>query len=109
MAAWRFALLVVLSCLTMRESVVQLADLVEGSWSTQSPVGEEQRPSPQTPVPLEGEGKAWLVADSEDTHDCLSFLLPEPKLLARQVSCDAAHGGGLSPRAVLSALHRLRI
>ena len=109
MVLWRSALLVILICTTTRESVVQLAAMVQSTLTGQSQRDEQSWPMPEAPSPLEGEEADWLSSDGEDDHHGLSYLLPEPRRLTRQVAFDAAHGGGCNARAVISALHRLRI
>jgi hypothetical protein len=109
MSVWRLLLLGFLCCMTMRDSVVQLVDLVEARLT--GPVDRHELPLPDSdlPAPMEGEEVEWLAADVEEHNHCSVALVTEPRLLTEQISFDAAHGGGASPRALLNALHRLRI
>src|SRR5688500_7963940 len=104
MIVWRLLLLGFLCCMTMRESMVQLSDLVEARLA--SPVDRHEQPLPDSnmPAPMEGEEAEWLAADIEEHNHCSVALVTEPRLLTEQISFDAAHGGGFSPRALLNAL-----
>ena len=109
MSFWRLLLMGLLCCLTMRESVVQVVDLVEAGWVNPTDRHELPVPDSEMPAPMEGEEAEWLAADVEEHNHCSVAVVTEPRLLTEQISFDAAHGGGASPRALLNALHRLRI
>jgi hypothetical protein len=109
MSVWRLALMGCLCCMTMRESVVQVANLLESRLAANADHRELPGPNSNMPAPLEGDEAEWLAVDGEEHGQQFFCLVSEPKLLTEQISCDAAHGGGSTPRALLKALHRLRI
>src|SRR5262245_43170664 len=109
MSVWRLALLGILCCMTMRGSVAQVANLLESRVAANADHRDLPGQDSNMPAPLEGDESEWLAADGEEHGQHFFCLVSEPKLLTEQVSCDAAHGGGSSPRALLNALHRLRI
>jgi len=105
----RLALVGLLCCLAVPEIVVQAAEQIEARLAGETQHHHLPAPDRDLPAPMEGDEAEWLVVDFDHDEHGSFTLLSEPKLLVEQTSCDAAHGGGFSPRALLNALHRLRL
>jgi hypothetical protein len=108
MRYWRLALLALLCCLTMRETVVFAAQQVESLVAGQA---DEHGlpPNSEMPAPAE-EGEAdWLLVECEGESTQSPAIVVELNLVAIR-----SHGGAtfhccIDGREILNALHRLRI
>jgi hypothetical protein len=92
----------------MRESVVIVAQRVESLVAGQS--GEHgMPPNSEMPAPAEEGGAEWLLVECEGETAQSPAIVVELSLVAIRSHGDATFHCCIDGRAILSALHRLRI
>jgi len=108
MRYWRLALLGLLCCLTMRESVLFVAQQVESLAAGQSG-NHGLPPNSDMPAPAE-EGEAdWLLVECEGESAHSQAIVVELNLVAIRSFGDATFHCCIDGREILNALHRWRI
>jgi hypothetical protein len=109
MRYWRLALVALLCCMTMRESVALVAYRLEDLISNQSDQHVLPSQDSEMPAPTEGDEAEWLTADWAEENGGLVVLLAEAKSLTRVHR--SFHTGRFysTSRELFDALHRLRL
>ena len=108
MQYWRLALMALLCCLTMRESVVYVAQQVESLVAGQSG-NYGVPPNSDMPAPAEEGESGWLLVECEAEAAPSPAILVELNLVAIRSHGDATFHCCIDGREILNALHRLRI
>jgi len=108
MRYWRLALLALLCCMTMRESVVFVAQQVETLVAGRA-ADHGLPPNSEMPAPAE-EGEAdWLLVECEGETVQSPAIVVELNLVAIRSHGDATFHCCIDGREILNALHRLRL